>query len=49
MGRHFILQWRENIERKYHVPSWGKQAARHLVDKLMGTGAKPEDQEFDEV
>ena len=26
-----------------------KQAARHLVDKLMGTGAKPEDVEFDEV
>ena len=27
----------------------GKQAARHLVDQLMGTGPKPEDQEFDEV
>ena len=27
----------------------GKQAARHLVDKLMGTGAKPEEADFDEV
>ena len=27
----------------------GKQAARHLVDQLMGTGPKPEDQDFDEV
>ena len=27
----------------------GKQAARHLVDKLMGTGPKSEDEEFDEV
>ena len=27
----------------------GKQAARHLVDQLMGTGPKPEDQDVDEV
>ena len=26
-----------------------KTAARHLVDKLMGTGHKPDDQDFDEV
>ena len=26
-----------------------KNAARHLVDKLMGTGPKPEEAEFDEV
>ena len=26
-----------------------KVAARHLVDKLMGTGSKPEEEDFDEV
>ena len=26
-----------------------KQAARHLVSKLMGTGVKSEDEEFDEI